>query len=185
MSTAFATEARYTPDDLLAMPNGKRYELIDGRLVERNMGAESSWVGILQRSIVLQIVQSALQLRRKLLSFIRSQHDGLIVIHRDHNRAMRFGSVHMEIAQMIEERIDTIMVETAITKGSKEPENTFVSCIAESPPQDRGRARRACSSLTLCPPHRATCTETGRRDRVRGFFWPGSAGRGRSVVRGP
>src|SRR5271168_5158307 len=34
-------------------------------------------------------------------------------------------------------------------------------------PQDRGRARRACSSLTLCPPHRAACTETGRRDRAR------------------
>ena len=25
------------------------------------------------------------------------------------------------------------MVETAITKGSKEPKNTFVSCIAEAP----------------------------------------------------
>jgi hypothetical protein len=34
---------------------------------------------------------------------------------------------------MIEERIDTIMVETAITKGSKEPKNTLVCCIAEAP----------------------------------------------------
>jgi len=34
MSTAIATEARYTPEDLLAMPDGKRYELVDGRLVE-------------------------------------------------------------------------------------------------------------------------------------------------------
>jgi hypothetical protein len=49
---------------------------------------------ILQGSMVLEIVQSALQLRRKLLSIVRSQHDGLIVLHRDHNRAMRFGSVH-------------------------------------------------------------------------------------------
>ena len=46
MSTAVATEARrYTPEDLLAMPDGKSYELVDGRLVERNMGAESSEVG--------------------------------------------------------------------------------------------------------------------------------------------
>jgi Uma2 family endonuclease len=46
MSTAVATEARrYTPEDLLAMPDGKDYELVDGRLVERNMGAESSEVG--------------------------------------------------------------------------------------------------------------------------------------------
>ncbi len=43
MSTAVATEARrYTPEDLLAMPDEKSYELVDGRLVERNMGAESS-----------------------------------------------------------------------------------------------------------------------------------------------
>lgn len=46
MSTAVATETRrYTPEDLLAMPDGKNYELVNGRLVERNMGAESSWVG--------------------------------------------------------------------------------------------------------------------------------------------
>jgi Uma2 family endonuclease len=45
MSTAVATEIRYTPEDLLAMPDGKSYELVDGRLVERKMGAESSLVG--------------------------------------------------------------------------------------------------------------------------------------------
>jgi Uma2 family endonuclease len=46
MSTAVATEARrHTPEDLLAMPDEKRYELVDGRLVERKMGAESSEVG--------------------------------------------------------------------------------------------------------------------------------------------
>jgi Uma2 family endonuclease len=46
MSTAVATEARrYTPEDLLAMPDEKNYELVDGRLVERKMGAESSLVG--------------------------------------------------------------------------------------------------------------------------------------------
>ena len=40
-------EARtcYTPEDLLTLQDGKRYELVDGRLVERNMGMESSWVG--------------------------------------------------------------------------------------------------------------------------------------------
>jgi Uma2 family endonuclease len=46
MSTSVATKTRrYTPEDLLAMPDGKRYELVDGRLVERHMGAESSEVG--------------------------------------------------------------------------------------------------------------------------------------------
>ncbi len=47
MSTAVATEtdARYTPDDLLNLPDGKSYELVGGRLVERHMGAESSRIG--------------------------------------------------------------------------------------------------------------------------------------------
>ena len=45
MSTAIATEARYTPEDLLAMPDSEGYELVDGQLVERKMGAESSGVG--------------------------------------------------------------------------------------------------------------------------------------------
>jgi Uma2 family endonuclease len=34
-----------TPDDLLNMPDGARYELIDGRLVKREMGFRSSFIG--------------------------------------------------------------------------------------------------------------------------------------------
>jgi Uma2 family endonuclease len=45
MSTAVATKTEYTPEDLLAMPDGKSYELVRGQLVERRMGAKSSWVG--------------------------------------------------------------------------------------------------------------------------------------------
>src|SRR5438876_11941119 len=45
MSTAVATKPQYTPEDLLAMPDGKSYELVHGQLVERNMGMETSWVG--------------------------------------------------------------------------------------------------------------------------------------------
>jgi Uma2 family endonuclease len=45
MSTAVATKGHYTPEDLLAMPDGKSYELVRGQLVERNTGAESSRVG--------------------------------------------------------------------------------------------------------------------------------------------
>jgi Uma2 family endonuclease len=45
MSTMVATQTQYTPEDLLAMPDGKSYELVGGQLVERDMGAESSWVG--------------------------------------------------------------------------------------------------------------------------------------------
>lgn len=33
---------QYTPEDLLVMPDGDDYELVDGELVRRNMGANSS-----------------------------------------------------------------------------------------------------------------------------------------------
>ena len=45
MSTATDASLEYSPEDLLSLPDGKNYELVDGRLVERNMGIESSWVG--------------------------------------------------------------------------------------------------------------------------------------------
>jgi Uma2 family endonuclease len=35
----------YTADDLLALPDGDHFELVDGRLVEKQMGAESSYIG--------------------------------------------------------------------------------------------------------------------------------------------
>jgi Uma2 family endonuclease len=35
----------YTPDDLLTMPDGDRFELVDGQLVETDRGGESSWIG--------------------------------------------------------------------------------------------------------------------------------------------
>jgi Uma2 family endonuclease len=38
-------EKTYTPQDLLSMPDGKDYELVDGHLVERSMSELSSWVG--------------------------------------------------------------------------------------------------------------------------------------------
>jgi Uma2 family endonuclease len=44
MSAAVATKTHYTPEDLLAMPDGKSYELVGGQLEERQMGIESSWV---------------------------------------------------------------------------------------------------------------------------------------------
>jgi Uma2 family endonuclease len=44
MSTVVAQRI-YTPEDLLALPNSVSYELVDGELVERNMGFESSFVG--------------------------------------------------------------------------------------------------------------------------------------------
>ena len=37
-------ETRYTPEDLLTMPDGDHYELVDGKLVETTMGAKSSWI---------------------------------------------------------------------------------------------------------------------------------------------
>ncbi len=44
MSTTVESKAISTPEDLLAMPEGKHYELVDGNLVERNVSALSSIV---------------------------------------------------------------------------------------------------------------------------------------------
>jgi Uma2 family endonuclease len=38
------TPIGYTPEDLLSMPDGDRYELVDGKLVERKMSFWSSYV---------------------------------------------------------------------------------------------------------------------------------------------
>lgn len=40
-----APEQRRTPEELLTLPDGEHYELLDGELVEKQMGTESSWVG--------------------------------------------------------------------------------------------------------------------------------------------
>ena len=37
--------ATFTPEDLLALPDGDLYELVDGCPVEKTMGAEASWIG--------------------------------------------------------------------------------------------------------------------------------------------
>ncbi len=37
---------RYSAADLLQMPDGDHYELVDGELVETDMGGKSSWVGL-------------------------------------------------------------------------------------------------------------------------------------------
>lgn len=47
-----STVMMVTPEELLEMPDGHRFELIDGELVERNMGAESSRIAqIINRRI--------------------------------------------------------------------------------------------------------------------------------------
>ena len=43
MSTA-TTKTEYIPEDLLTMPDGDRYELVQGKLVERNISMLSSYI---------------------------------------------------------------------------------------------------------------------------------------------
>jgi len=45
MSTIARRRTTFTPDDLLAMPEGKHYELVNGRLVERNVSNLTSLLG--------------------------------------------------------------------------------------------------------------------------------------------
>jgi Uma2 family endonuclease len=40
-----AVKSRHTPEDLLTMLDGDRFELVNGELVERKRGWDSSWIG--------------------------------------------------------------------------------------------------------------------------------------------
>jgi len=42
--TVLTRESSFTAEDLLTMRDGERYELVDGTLVEKQMGAESDWI---------------------------------------------------------------------------------------------------------------------------------------------
>jgi len=44
--TVLAEERLYTPDDLVNLPGAEHCELVDGRLVEKHVGAESDWIGL-------------------------------------------------------------------------------------------------------------------------------------------
>src|SRR5579885_3451928 len=50
------TKPCYTPEDLLRMPEGDLYELVDGHLVERKMGARSSFIGGVLLGLLLRFL---------------------------------------------------------------------------------------------------------------------------------
>jgi Uma2 family endonuclease len=62
--TLATTVTHYTPEDLLTLPDYGRFELLDGHLVERNMGAKSSL--------------AATNLLGLVWHFVRSNHLGLV-----------------------------------------------------------------------------------------------------------
>jgi Uma2 family endonuclease len=50
--SAAPSQPQFTPEDLLTMPDGDNYELVDGQLVERDVGARASYVaGQIHRSL--------------------------------------------------------------------------------------------------------------------------------------
>jgi Uma2 family endonuclease len=67
MSTAVLNEmkqARFTPEDLLRLPDAVSYELVDGELVERHMGMESS---VIAARIIYRIAE-----------YLDKHHGGLV-----------------------------------------------------------------------------------------------------------
>jgi len=62
--TQSTTTTLYTPEDLLTLPDYGRFELIDGYLVERKMGTQSSYAA----TNVLVLIGR----------FVRSHHLGLV-----------------------------------------------------------------------------------------------------------
>lgn len=53
-----AVKTGTTPEELLNMPDSVNYELVGGKLVERNRGAESSAVALVIGSLLLNFVRS-------------------------------------------------------------------------------------------------------------------------------
>jgi Uma2 family endonuclease len=43
--TVLTPERHFTVDDLMTLPDASHCELVDGKLVEKNMGAEADWTG--------------------------------------------------------------------------------------------------------------------------------------------
>src|SRR6266545_5000751 len=56
--TLTTTATLYTPDDLLTLPDYGRFELLDGHLVERKMGAKSSYAATNVLGLVWHFVWS-------------------------------------------------------------------------------------------------------------------------------
>jgi Uma2 family endonuclease len=56
--TPTIAEGPYTPEDLLTMPDGHRYDLIDGNLVERGMGAEAGLIAAKIIQLLLEYVDA-------------------------------------------------------------------------------------------------------------------------------
>src|SRR5437868_8456946 len=55
--SALEVQQRFTPEDLLSMPDGERFELVGGQLVGTEAGAESSWIANLVSVSITQFVQ--------------------------------------------------------------------------------------------------------------------------------
>jgi Uma2 family endonuclease len=55
---SIAERQRVTADDLLTMPDGERYELIDGQLVETDMSLESTWIAGMILRLIYQYLDS-------------------------------------------------------------------------------------------------------------------------------
>jgi Uma2 family endonuclease len=82
MSTT-AVVQRYTPDDLLAMEDGHSYELIDGRFVEKNMGAKA---GRVAARLISRIDRHA---EEKGLGAVFTQDCGYLIFPEDPDRVRK------------------------------------------------------------------------------------------------
>lgn len=56
--TTMTPVAEITPEELLALPDNVQYELVDGKLVEREMGMESSGIGTTIIGIIFSYLSS-------------------------------------------------------------------------------------------------------------------------------
>jgi Uma2 family endonuclease len=78
--TLASNKAKFTPEDLLTMPDAVSYELVDGNLVERKMGTESSMIAVAIATILTNFVKG------KKLGFIAGADCGYQCFRDDPNK---------------------------------------------------------------------------------------------------
>src|SRR5258706_15749832 len=81
--SAPAIDKVYTPDDLLNHPNRKGLELVSGQLLEKNMGAGSSYVSANVLFLLMAFV------RAKRLGWLFDAECGYVCFPHDSNRVRK------------------------------------------------------------------------------------------------
>jgi Uma2 family endonuclease len=94
-----AAEKRYTVDDLPAIENGHCFELVDGRLVKKNMGAEAGVIG----ANIIFLLRAFV--RDHPVGWVLTQDAGYLLFPEDRGRLRKPDLSFMRLDQLPDQRV--------------------------------------------------------------------------------